>query len=35
VAQRAQALEAGADEALANTTPVEQIIDAVGQLRRG
>jgi two-component system, NarL family, response regulator DevR len=31
--RRARALEAGADEVLAKTTPVEQIIDAVRQLR--
>jgi DNA-binding NarL/FixJ family response regulator len=34
VAQQARALEAGAKEVLAKATPVEQIIDTVGQLRR-
>jgi DNA-binding NarL/FixJ family response regulator len=35
LAQRAQALEAGADEVLAKATPVEQIIDAVERIQRG
>jgi two-component system, NarL family, response regulator DevR len=34
LAQRARALEAGANEVLAKATPVEQIVDAVEQARR-
>jgi DNA-binding NarL/FixJ family response regulator len=34
LAQRARALEAGADEVLAKATPVEQIIDAVERIQR-
>jgi DNA-binding NarL/FixJ family response regulator len=35
LAERARALEAGADEVLTKATPVEQIIDAVERMKRG